>query len=66
MKIYGADERELLRCGTCELCGGHHRALRVLALSDFFGWACDECIRQLRESQVRRYINCGEETEPEE
>lgn len=54
------------RNGTCELCGGHRRELRILAQVDFIGWACDECRRQLYECQVRRYCGTGEETEPGE
>lgn len=52
--------------GTCELCGGHDRELMIMAIGDFIGWACAECIAQLRECQVRRYCGCGEETEPGE
>ena len=52
------------RTGTCELCGVHGRRLRVLALGDFIGWACEECTAQLRECQARRYYSAGEETEP--
>ena len=54
------------RKGKCELCGGHGRELMILAQADFFGWACEECIRQLRECQVRRYCSALEETEPGE
>ena len=38
----------------------------MLAQMDFIGWACEECIRQLRECQVRRYTAAQEETEPGE
>ncbi len=58
--------REIRREGTCELCGGHNRRLWMLAQMDFIGWACEECIRQLRECQVRRYTAAQEETEPGE
>ena len=34
---------------TCELCGGHGRELRILAQTDFIGWACEECRQQLRD-----------------
>ena len=54
------------RNGKCELCGGHRRELRIMAQADFIGWACEECRRQLRECQVRRYLPAGEETEPGE
>ena len=54
------------REGTCQLCGGHGRELRILAQDDFIGWACEECIRELRECQVRRYCSAQEETEPNE
>ena len=52
--------------GTCELCGGHGRELRVLALEDFIGWVCGECMRQLKESMLRRYCATAEETETAE
>ena len=58
--------REGKRTGTCELCGGHGRDLRILVQADFIGWACEECVRQLRECQVRRYCGTVEETETEE
>ena len=54
------------RHGKCELCGGHNRDLWIMAQGDFLGWACEECIRQLRECQVRRYCSAMEETETEE
>ena len=54
------------RFGTCELCGGHRRQLRVLAQADFIGWAGEECRRQLNDCQVRRFCGTGEETEPGE
>ena len=52
--------------GTCELCGGHNRELRILALTDFIGWACKECAQQLRDCLQRRFCSAGEETEPGE
>ena len=52
--------------GTCELCGGHGRELRTLTAGDFFGRACAECIRQLRECQVRQFTGTREESEPAE
>ena len=52
--------------GTCEMCGGHNRELRILAIDDFIGWACDECRRQLRECIPRLFCSAGEETEPRE
>lgn len=54
------------KVGTCELCGGHRRELRVLAAADFIGWACEECRKQLWESAARRYCGTIEETEPAE
>ena len=54
------------RNGTCELCGGHSRELRVLAQADFIGWSCEECRQQLSKCQLRRYCSTGEETDPEE
>ena len=54
------------RNGKCALCGGHGRELRVLALPDFIGWACEECRRELAECQVRRYCGTVEETEKAE
>ena len=54
------------RYGSCELCGGHNRDLRILAVDGFIGWACEECQRQLAESLPRRYSRAGEETEPGE
>ena len=52
--------------GTCELCGGHRRELRIMALADFIGWACEECRHQLAECQIRRYCSAGEQTESAE
>lgn len=52
--------------GTCELCGAHRQKLRVLILSDFIGWACGECLRELEECTPRRYCSTGEETESAE
>ena len=60
------EERMAMRHGTCELCGAHDRDLLILAQTDFIGWACEECIRQLWDCQVRRYCSAGEETEPGE
>ena len=54
------------RHGRCGLCGAHGRDLVILAQADFIGWACGECVRQLRECQVRRYCGTVEETETEE
>ena len=52
------------RNGTCELCRGHGRELRILAQVDFIGWACEECRKQLAECQLRRFCSTGEESEP--
>ena len=60
----GADPGK--RTGTCGLCGGHNRELRILAQADFIGWACAACREQLAMCQVRRYCGSGEETEPGE
>lgn len=54
------------RAGTCELCGGHGKELRILCQTDFIGWACGECRRQLGECQIRRYCGTGEQTETAE
>ena len=54
------------RRGTCEMCGGHGRGLRILVQADFIGWACEECIRQLWDCQVRRFCGGAEETETAE
>ena len=54
------------RNGKCELCGGHGRDLRILVQTDFIGWACEECMRQLRDCQLRRFCGTGEETETAE
>ena len=52
------------RSGTCELCGGHGRQLKVLAIGDFIGWACEQCVRELGRGLPRQYIPQNEETEP--
>ena len=54
------------RTGTCELCGGHNRELRVMALTDFIGWACGECREQLSLCTPRRFCSAGESSEPGE
>ena len=54
------------RNGTCELCGGHGRELRILAQADFIGWACEVCREQLLKCQLRKYCSTGEETETAE
>ena len=46
--------------GKCELCGAHRRELRVLVIDDFFGWACEECRQQLRDSVIGIYCRRGE------
>ena len=38
----------------------------MLYIGDFAGWACDECINQLRKSQERQYCGTLEHTEPGE
>lgn len=52
--------------GTCQLCGGHGRELRILAVDDFLGWACEQCRREIGMSLPRRFVSAGEETEPGE
>lgn len=54
------------RAGTCQLCGGHGRELKILAIGDFWGWACEQCVREVGESLPRRYLPGGEQTEPSE
>lgn len=54
------------RNGTCELCGGHGRELRILAVADFIRWACETCRRELQQSVMRMYCGTGEESEPAE
>ena len=54
------------RIGTCRLCGGHNRELRIVIVADFWDWACEQCARQVAESLPRRYVPAGEETEPNE
>lgn len=54
------------RIGTCELCGGHSRELRILVLTDFIGWTCPECFKDLQYCMERRFVNAGEMTEPAE
>ena len=54
------------RNGVCQLCGAHGRELRILAQADFIGWACEACLRQLSECQLRKYCGTGEETETAE
>ncbi len=55
-----------VKTGTCELCGGHNRELRILVLHDFIGWACPQCIDQVGSCIPRRYVSAGEQTEPTE
>lgn len=50
--------------GTCELCGGHNLELHLVALTGFIGWACRQCIEQIRQCEPRRYVHTGEHTEP--
>ena len=54
------------RTGTCRLCGGRGRALRILVIGDFTGFACEECHRELGKSLPRRYVPAGEQTETSE
>ena len=55
-----------VKTGTCEMCGGHNRQLRMLIVADFIGWACGQCIDQVGMSVPRRYVSAGEQTEPTE
>ena len=52
--------------GTCAICGAHKRSLKVTAMTDFIGWACDECREQLWQSSLRLYCPTFEQTEPSE
>lgn len=52
--------------GRCELCGAHGKVVRLLVLSDFFGWACGECREHLQNCMPRRWCGTAEETEPGE
>jgi len=52
--------------GDCGLCGATDCDLWMFFIGDYGGWTCEECIRQIRECQVRRYCPAGEETEPGE
>lgn len=54
------------RRGTCELCGKHNQALRILAVGDFIGWCCPECMRELRDSMIRKAMFRADWTEPED
>ena len=55
-----------VRHGTCEICGGHDRDLRIMILPDFIGWGCGQCREQISKSEARRFIYTGEQTEPSE
>ncbi len=55
-----------MKRGTCELCGAGDQELTILVIGDFDGWACPECIAELRECLPRRYSGTVEFTEPEE
>jgi hypothetical protein len=48
------------------MCGGHNRDLRILAIDDFIGWACEECRQQLHDCLPRRFCSSGEHSEPSE
>jgi len=53
--------------GTCQLCGKHNNPLLLmLFLGDYAGWTCPECIQQVIDSQVRRFMPACEMTEPAE
>lgn len=54
------------RRGTCEMCGGHNRDLRILITYEFIGWACKQCIEQIGKCLPRRYGPASEESEPAE
>lgn len=54
------------RRGTCELCGAHNRELRIMAMTDFIGWACEDCRKQLQKSTERLFCGSVEWTEPSE
>ena len=52
--------------GTCELCGGHNRELKILFVGDFIGWACGQCRQQIQDCTIRRWCSAGEQTETAE
>ena len=52
--------------GTCELCGGHGRELRVLVLPDWMGWACDECREQIMKCYMGQIQSAAGHSEPAE
>lgn len=58
--------RRAEKTGTCEVCGAHGQELGILAMTDFLGWACEACRKQLAESIPRRWCGTTEETEPGE
>ena len=66
MTILKSSDDPARRAGTCQLCGGHGRALKVLVIADFIGWACEQCHRELAESLPRRFLPAAEETETSE
>ncbi len=54
------------KIGTCMLCGAEDKELLFSFIRDYAGWTCKECIYQVRDSQQRRFIATGEESEPAE
>jgi hypothetical protein len=48
------------------LCGAEDKELFFSFIGDYAGWTCKECIYQVRDSQQRRFIATGEESEPAE
>ena len=52
--------------GTCRMCGGHDRDLRLLSIGDYWDWTCAECIQQVAFSQARKFAPACEMTEPAE
>ena len=51
---------------TAKICEIYEQELGILAMTDFLGWACEACRKQLAESIPRRWCGTTEETEPGE
>lgn len=69
MKTTKKDRSELKplgKTGTCELCGGHGRELRVLVLPDWIGWSCDECREQIMKCYMGQIQSAAGHSEPAE
>lgn len=66
MKKGNGELKPFGKTGTCELCGGHNRNLRVLILPDWIGWACDECRDEMQKCFLRQIQAAAGHTEPAE